>query len=250
LVLNDVAMVAADTSRSRAYIQALERAALLPAFVVLLESKTAELLPGQIDATASPGEDTRGRENDFWNEVRFDPALPVKAVLERSGIPHAVSPTSDINDPTVVRAIGERSEPVFIYSGFGGVLLKQDLLATGKRFLHAHGGYLPDFKGSTTNYYSLLAENTFGASSLFLSAEIDSGPVLLRRKYPPPPDRRQIDHVYDSAARALVLIETLRNHAESGTWRFELPENSAGETYYIIHPVLKHIGILASDGTK
>jgi methionyl-tRNA formyltransferase len=244
-------MVAAETSRSRAYIQALERAALLPGFVVMLESKTAGLLPGQIDASkADLNRDAIGREDAFWSEVRFDPALPVKTVLERCGIPHAVTPSSDINDPAVVQAIGGRPEPVFIYSGFGGVLLKQDLLATGKRFLHAHGGYLPDFKGSTTNYYSLLAENSFGASSLFLSAEIDSGPVLLRRKYPPPPDRRQIDHVYDSAARALVLIETLRNHAESGTWQFELPENSAGETYYIIHPVLKHIGILASDGTK
>jgi methionyl-tRNA formyltransferase len=29
-----------------------------------------------------------------------------------------------------------------------------------------------------------------------------------------------------------------------GGWEFELPANAGGETYYIIHPVLKHIAIL------
>jgi methionyl-tRNA formyltransferase len=229
----------------------MERAALLPGFVLLLEQKAAGLLPGQTGASGTPADpDAVGHGEDCWSHARFDPGLPARAVLDRCGIPYAVSESADINDTAVVRAIGERPESVFVFSGFGGVLLRQDILATGKRFLHVHGGYLPDFKGSTTNYFSLLAENTFGASSLFLSAEIDSGPVLLRRKFPPPPDRTKIDHVYDSAARALVLIETLQNYVSSGSWQFELPENSAGEIYYIIHPVLKHIAILGSDGGK
>jgi methionyl-tRNA formyltransferase len=107
-----------------------------------------------------------------------------------------------------------------------------------------HGGYLPDYKGSTTNYYSLIVENTLGASAIFLSEEIDSGPVLLRREFPPPANRQAIDHIYDSGARAKVLVETLKNYMKCGGWEFELPANIGGETYYIIHPVLKHIAIL------
>ena len=243
MVLTDVAMVAADTSRSRAYAQALERAALLPSFVLMLENKAADLLPGQIGSSAPAA----AWIDTAWDDVRFDPGLPVKTVLERNGIAHELSPVGDINDPGVVAAIAGRAEPVFIYSGFGGVLLRSSILGTGKRFLHAHGGYLPDYKGSTTNYFSMLAENIFGASSLFLGAEIDSGPVLVRRKFDPPRDPRQIDHLYDSAARARVLIETLRRHVETGSWQFELPENAGGETYYIIHPLLKHIAILGSE---
>lgn len=239
-------MVAADTSRSRAYVQALERAALLPCFVLMLENKASTLLPGQIGSSAS----ATAWVDRAWDDVRFDPGLPVKAVLERSGIPHELAPAGDINDPGVIQAVARRAEPVFIYSGFGGVLLRSGILGAGKRFLHAHGGYLPDYKGSTTNYFSMLAEDVFGASSLFLGAEIDSGPVLIRRKFDPPRDPRQIDHLYDSAARARVLMETLRRHVETGSWQFELPENSGGETYYIIHPLLKHVAILGSEGGR
>lgn len=87
-----------------------------------------------------------------------------------------------------------------------------------------------------------------GASSLFLNAEIDAGPVLQRRRFPPPPDRLAIDHIYDSAARARVLVDTLKSYIATGSWNFELPENTGGETYYVIHPVLKHIAILAEPG--
>ena len=115
---------------------------------------------------------------------------------------------------------------------------------TKKKFLHVHGGFLPDYKGSTTNYYSLIDENTIGASSIFLNEDIDSGPLLIRKKFKPPKDKMQLDHLYDSEARAEVLIETLRNYVESEI--FETNKNiENGETYFIIHPVLKHISILS-----
>ena len=150
----------------------------------------------------------------------------------------------------MVESIHQRSESTFIYSGFGGVLLRKNILSTGKYFLHVHGGYLPDYKGSTTNYYSLIVENTLGASSIFMNEEIDSGPVLRRQKFPPPLNGKKIDHIYDSGARAKVLVDTLRNYVNFGRWEFELPANTGGETYYIIHPVLKHIAILDESQSK
>ena len=51
------------------------------------------------------------------------------------------------------------------------------------KFLHIHGGYVPAFKGSTTNYYSLLAEGQLGASAIFLTEDLDSGPKLHRQKF-------------------------------------------------------------------
>ncbi len=248
LVLDNVALIAADTTRSRAYLQSLIRHQLLPNFVLLLEHEAANVLPGQIKANEAVNPPVVIVDNeDDWSESNFAPTLPIRDLLDIHAIPYAVAPNMDINDSAVIDEIARRGEAVFIYSGFGGVLLRKDLLSCGKKFLHVHGGYLPDYKGSTTNYFSLLVEKKMGASSMFLSEEIDSGPVLIRREFSVPPDKLEIDHRYDSAARAKVLVDTLVRYIRSGQWEFELPNNLGGETYYIIHPVLKHIAILAKD---
>ena len=118
---------------------------------------------------------------------------------------------------------------------------------TGKRFLHVHGGYLPDYKGSTTNYYSLLDGNNMGATSIFLSEEIDSGPILVKKQFPAPDDRKDIDHFYDSILRAKVLVDTLKEYSMNGKFIFGENTNGKGETYYIIHPVLKTAYLLINN---
>ena len=245
LHLSDIGMIAGDTSRSRAYLQALARNNLLPNFVLLLESASDKPLPGQLGKFQSDRESEQVVEVDeCWSEAHFDSAQPIRVILDELCIPFEVAASKDINDPAVVEAIRRRIESVFIYSGFGGALLRKDVLSTGKHFLHVHGGYLPDYKGSTTNYYSLIVDGSLGASAIFLSEEIDCGPVLHRRKFPPPANRQAIDHIYDSGARAKVLVESLQNYLKHGGWEFEFSDNTGGETYYIIHPVLKHIAIL------
>ena len=242
-------MIAADTSRTRAYLAALERHDLLPSFVLLLiDVSTQAEMPGQLDRSAFHSEQKENSSDQaIWSEAGFDPSTPLVPWMERLGVRFEISGSREINDNSVIDLL-ERSEPsVFIYSGYGGGLLREDVLSCGKRFLHVHGGYLPNYKGSTTNYYSLLAEDAIGASAIFLTQEIDCGPVLTRRRFPPPLDRANIDHVYDSAARAKVLVETLEKYNSQGDWSFEFPDNSGGETYYIIHPVLKHLAIMAGD---
>ena len=223
MYLNKVAMVAADTTRTKYYLRELIRNKFFPTYVLLLLNYNEKLLPGQ-----DSGESER----------------ELVELLKNAGIEYDISPNSDINSNEVLTIISNRVELVFIFSGFGGVLLGDDILSSGKKFLHIHGGYLPDYKGSTTNYYSLINENTIGASSMFLTKEIDCGPVLLRKKFSPPKNRTEIDHIYDSEARAKVLIETLEYYVESGSFNFELENNKGGETFYIIHPVLKHLSIL------
>lgn len=236
---HEFGLIAADTSRTRAYLAAMERRELRPAWVLLLDADTPAAMPGQADA------DTFMASADAdWPEAEFNPAAPLRPWLERLGLPYVVSDSRDINDPAVVALIAQAAPEVLVYSGYGGALLRAAVLATGKRFLHVHGGYLPEFKGSTTNYFSLLAEGTIGASAIFLTAEIDCGPVIRRRRFAPPALRTRIDHFYDSAARARVLVDTLEAWHRDGAWTFDLPDNADGDTYYIIHPVLKHLAIL------
>ena len=243
--MNDIGLIVADTTRSRFYIQSLVRHNLIPNFVLVLKDKSNGLLPGQIN---NFNEDDNKIEinHDCWSEINNNPSEPIKVTLNCNSIEFKESETSDLHDPTIIRCIGKRPESIFIYSGFGGVILRKELFDTGKKFLHIHGGYLPAYKGSTTNYYSLIVDNNMGASSIFLNQEIDSGPMLQRKNFPPPKDRTQIDHIYDSAARSKVLIETLFKYKNSG--KFKCKKNlEKGETYYIIHPILKHIAILSKD---
>lgn len=244
-MLSEVGLIAANTTRSRAYLAALERHSLLPGWTLLLNDGSENRAPGQAMETSSKVPELIPRD-ECWSEADFDATAPLEPWLHRLGCGYVSASTGDINAPSVVELIAQCEPSVLIYSGYGGALLREPLLACGKRFLHVHGGYLPNFKGSTTQYFSLLDGGTLGASALFLTAEIDSGPVLTRRRFPPPDNRLEIDHRFDAAARSRVLIDTLEEYASSGQWNFQVPNNEGGSTYYIIHPVLKHIAILGN----
>ena len=222
--LNKIGMILADTSRSKYYLKALIKNKLIPNYVLILLNLSNTIIAGQKKITS---------KKEIIN------------LLKSANINYETTINDNINNNNVIKLIKNRSEKVFIFSGYGGALLKEKILNIGKKFLHVHGGYLPDFKGSTTNYYSLLVENTMGASSIFLNEEIDCGPIIFREKFPEPNNKLNIDYMYDSGARAKVLVKTINDFIKFGTWKFELSDNLGGETYYIIHPVLKHIAILA-----
>ena len=246
----DVGIIAADTTRTRAYLQIMAKNKIFPSFALVLENQTEKNLPGQINKLASDESRIKKTKNKGLGAEEFDIDVPIADSISNFGIPCKILNNSSINSEEVQQALLDRPEKVFIFSGFGGELLKPNVLGIGKSFLHVHGGFLPDFKGSTTNYYSLIANQTMGASAIFLTAEIDSGPVLSKKKFAPPENRHQIDYQYDAIARAVVLVDTLSAYIDSGEWEIMPPCESEGETYFIIHPVLKHISILDGRESK
>ena len=52
--------------------------------------------------------------------------------------------------------INKSNTDYFIYSGLPGQILPTELLSDKKRILHCHPGKLPNYRGSTTIYYSIL----------------------------------------------------------------------------------------------
>ena len=168
---------------------------------------------------------------------------PVESMLNRLKINYKKLGVKSINNEYAIKAISERKESIFIYSGFGGTILKKKVFDTGKHFLHVHGGYLPYYRGSTTNYYSLINENKMGATAIFLNEKIDGGPIIKRSLFPAPLNKEKIDHLFDNAARSKVLIEALMDYISNGNNFLTINSQSKGEIFYIIHPVLKHIAI-------
>ena len=242
-MLSDIGIILADTSRSRAYLAALERHEILPSWVLLLDDGSIANKAGKADRGDFFVLEESNLE-DCWSENCFSPDRPLQPWLDELGLNYQISNSRDINSEKVIGLISQAAPSILIYSGYGGVLLHKSLLACGKKFLHVHGGYLPDFRGSTTNYFSLLKDKFIGASSIFLTDKIDCGPILKRRKFHPPPNCEQIDHIYDSAVRAFVLVETLKDFLKHGEWRYADTLNKGGGVFYIIHPILKHLAIL------
>ena len=65
-------------------------------------------------------------------------------------------------------------------------------------------------------------------------------------KFSPPKNCINIDHIFDSAARSKVLIETLKDYLINKKLVLkDYCENS--ETFYIVHPVIKHLAILKNN---
>ncbi|AYD67202.1 methionyl-tRNA formyltransferase [Achromobacter sp. B7] len=232
--LNRVLLLAAHTARSQAYIQTLVARDLLPASVILL----------------APPENVSSRQArpqpDMPGLILPDLEESVTATCARTGIPVVELDTRDVNSSEVAAAMTAAQTDVVIYSGYGGQIVSDHLLALGPVFLHMHSGWLPAYRGSTTLYYALLNGDPPAVSALLLDKHIDTGPVVARREYPKPPAGIDVDSVYDAAIRADLLAHVLKDYAASGELSGERQQVGPDTSpYYVIHPVLKHLALLS-----
>jgi len=236
--IKNFGIVMSDTSRSRAYIQMLISNNLIPSNIIILkpiESEKAVL--GKYSSSLNKEE-----EKEFEG-YKFNPNFSIFDSLNEKGITYKLIDARSINEQHVIYQIQKVNEKYFIYSGFGGIILKSPVLTCGKFFIHVHGGFLPFYRGSTCNYYSLIKENIIGAASIIMNKEIDKGPILISKKFSPPKNKLDIDHYYDPLVRSLVLIQTIKSLLK-GQVKIKNNEESMGDMFYVIHPVLKHISIL------
>lgn len=232
-MLSQVAILAADTCRSRIYLQHLRSKDLVPSFALVLSQASDRYLLTNIDKEIL-------RED---NKYSYNLETPVCEILENFGVPYQTITCDDPNSTSCQSAIKNLNQKWIVYSGPGGKILSKETLNLGKKFLHAHPGLLPAYKGSTTIYYSLLAEGFCGVSAFIMDEKIDNGPIIIQRKFPPPVDRRNIDFFYDSFIRAELLTEVI-SKIESQNLAITLQSKDVvNRTYHIIHPILKSIAI-------
>ena len=240
--LENFGIVISDTSRSRAYLQLLFYEKLIPSnFIVLdpdIEDKTNLLGKSKIVKNETYNISFLGYDSKF----NFDPNISIFKSMNELNINFKIIKSKNINDNEVINQIKISEQKYFIYSGFGGIILKDEVLGIGKDFLHVHGGYLPTYRGSTCNYYSLIKENIIGASSIIM--KIDQGPLLISKKFKAPKCKKKIDHIYDPLVRAKILVDTLKKYLENGSFDPMKNKVDKGVTYYVIHPLLKHFSIL------
>ncbi len=227
--------LAANTPRSQAYAQAFAARGIELAQAVLFDR------PG----ATHPGQTDLPRRADVDIAVSLpDPAIPLPQSLESLANQVQRIEADSVNDAAIRDVVCSAAPDLVIYSGYGGQLVSAEILSLGPPFLHAHSGWLPDYRGSTTVYYSLMAGEGCGVSVIELVPAIDQGPVLARRRYPPPPAGIDIDYLYDSAIRADLMTEVVAQWQQDGR---PTPVETAGmgADHYVIHPLLKHLAVLS-----
>lgn len=233
VTLQGIGLLASPTARSQAYIQALVAHRLHPEFVWLLGDHSKDT-----PMTYSPGR---------WQGLSLvDLNEPVLATCHRAGIPTHTIHASSINDVGALDALKQWRPDTLIYSGAGGQIVSAEALSMGTRFLHMHAGDIPDYRGSTTIYYALLNDEQPAVTAIFLDPQIDTGGILARHTYPIPDQHIDIDQIYDASIRADTLVRLLKKQTETGSFATpQLQELGYGTSYFVIHPILKHLAILS-----
>ena len=208
---NNFIIIISNTLRSIEYLKELKLKKILPTSIIYLNN---------------------GKKNRFSKILRannFFFSCKVKKYL-----------STQINKKISSYILRQKSN-IVIFSGYPGDIIKDKFLLSKKKFLHSHPGNLPDYKGSTTIYYSLLKEKKIFCSTLILNHKLDSGKNLLTKIYKTPKNIFDIDCKYDSKIRATNMIETLLSLKNKNKKNKNKKNNNKSNLYFVIHPVLRSI---------
>lgn len=232
MLLNDLMMLLSESARSRAYVDLMLQNQLIPSHVIVVES--SEMISSPVTSL----------ETELFNNT-----IPVIDNLKKYSVPFEIVESDSFNSEIVVNALNKCIQSKVVFSGPAGTILGSDFFDIDKQYIHVHPGRLPEYRGSTPMYYSLLLEDTIWMTAFLMNTNIDDGKLLIEKQVSPPKDRLTIDLSWDPYARATVLLDVLSYYADNGKLPFSDKVDRESENYYVIHPVLKHIAILSDSQT-
>lgn len=233
MILEEFALLASDTARTKAYLQAMICEEKVPGLCVVYSDDISKMQREAMDYR----QETAGSKY-------FDRNIPILFSLNKAGVSYILVENKDINSDQLKAVIQGLEQKYIIYSGYGGYILKPHLFQLGKKWIHVHAGILPRYRGSTTAYYSFLQERVMGATAIFLNEGIDEGEIITQKVFDVPEESVNIDYIYEPYIRSQVLIKAINQYLEKGMFLSEKQMQDGAETYFIIHPVLKHLALL------
>jgi methionyl-tRNA formyltransferase len=231
-------LLAGNTNRARAYAQTLAAISDVDVHGIFYGFSKRELMETSVCQ----------KSNEFFRSIDIQPIdylQNLEVTFNRKHWTYSFVQTDDINSIELRKEIEAQNPDLVIFAGYGGQLISKMILDSAL-FLHMHSGSIPEEKGSTTLYYSILENRLCTVSAIIMVPELDSGHLLLRVSYPHPIIGMNIDRDYDNTIRADTMKQVLKYYMDNG----HLPEthHAACEKeniYYVIHPVLKNIAILS-----
>lgn len=229
-----IVLIGADTPRARAYAAAIEHSGLGP---------VAGLFYGEPLPTKEPSVCEDRMLDELWLPYLH---VSVHEIFERNGWPCRWLAADKINSKVCVDALRESRASLAIFAGRGGEIVSAEVLNQGVPVLHMHPGKLPEQRGSTTIYYSILEGKPCAVSALLMDKEIDAGPVVAINTYSIPSAEVDVDVLYDCAIRADTMVKVIHHLLKNDSLpRAETADSSAGRLYFVVHPLLKHLALLS-----
>lgn len=231
------ALIAAPSARSKAYAQILrENNIRLDAILLMAPKEESEATDFSVIESV-----TTANSSLFYPDL----GIPLDKTCREISDHVSVVNTDTINSEEVKGWLKEYSGTMAIYSGFSGQIVDADVLSLPIDFLHMHSGWLPEYRGSTTMFYSILLEKKCSVSAILLDEHIDTGQIVERRDFAMPNSREDLDHLFDSAIRANLMLDVVtRWQNASGHFNSLISDAAEGQDYYVIHPVLKHLAVM------
>ena len=153
--------ILADNVRSQAYIQTLVKQDIFPSKVIILKNNRNNSLGIVSKKSAS-----LKKKYSFKNSI-IDMKESLTNTLRKNNISYETINDSNINSDIVLKKLLNCKKKIVLVSVFAGQILKTRILNTKKKFLHIHPGKLPEYRGSTTLYYSLLQTHKVAATAYF-----------------------------------------------------------------------------------
>ena len=150
--------------------------------------------------------------------------------------------SDNIDQKKIISFLLNLKEKIFVYSGYGGKIIKNKHILNKKILLHSHSGKLPEYKGSTTIYYSLIKNKKIYCTTFIMNNEIDKGRILLIKKYKLIKQIKNIDK-YDNQIRAENILFTLNNFNQLIKSKRKYANADKNSHYFIIHPILRYIAL-------
>jgi len=222
-----IGIILTPNSRSNAYLRKLLELKIELADIVFMNDKSVHAFSHE--------------EISKSTEYGFDISDSIESILRKSNLDYTEFNFVNINEPELINHVQTKSIDYYIFTGGG--ILKEDILNSGSKFLHFHPGIVPEYRGSTCFYYSILKQNFCGVTAFIMDENLDAGNIIHQKTFSKP-NHIFLDNVYDAHIRAETMGEIFTNNL---LYNQKLTKQNLddGETYFIIHPVLKHISILS-----
>jgi folate-dependent phosphoribosylglycinamide formyltransferase PurN len=231
----DIGLVLCPSMRANAYWDMMEKMGVSPREIIRMTGPVSRR-----------DEVCKEAVRHDYARTYFDVTVDLDARIALLGVDVVDVDSRDVNSAGLHAALKSSKCRDWIFSGGG--ILSPDTLALGKRFLHVHPGVVPEYRGSTCFYYSLLSGFTLGATAFIMDEQLDTGNVVTRASFElncrvTGDQPLFMDHILDPYIRACTLRKALKKIMSQGGLGGDIQAPSTTPAYYVMHPLLRHLAI-------
>lgn len=236
---SELGFIAMPGARSMAYLQTLSQRNYMPACIVRLQNPYAKKA-------------TTFLQSHPHTLPYIDASLDEYSFCHIYNTPLYTTEFTSINDEGLLALLLSTGITTWLFSGGG--IIKPALFNAGLRFLHIHPGQLPEVRGSTCFYYSLLHDNSLAATAFFMTAELDAGEPLICQHFTlnmaePLLSCSFIDYVVDPWIRAQTLNSLLKQWSSHDAAALApaphqpVISSPSNRACYVMHPLLRALTV-------